>query len=110
LHEKALLQAFEQMATEWESTSCPVCQTDKWTRFPFCRRCSITLQRAGIYWRLKPFTGRRFAAIRRLFEREGNIPHVGTFFVLYDQARDLLVNWKRGQYRLRHHGKDKAET
>lgn len=51
---KALLQAFEQMGAEWESSSCPVCHADKWKRFPFCRLCSITLQRAHIFFSMEP--------------------------------------------------------
>src|ERR1700758_768203 len=40
---------------EWDSTECPVCKAEKWAHYPFCRSCSIKLQRMHLMQPLVPW-------------------------------------------------------
>lgn len=46
--------ALEQFEREYEGAVCAVCQQEKWANSPFCRACSIKLQRAHM---MKKFDG-----------------------------------------------------
>ena len=72
------------LAAEWESSTCAICAGEKWVNFPFCRRCSIRLQRIGMMARLKPFAGRPFGVVIRR--------HMAYY---YDLCRDYLAVSKR---------------
>lgn len=73
---------------EWEGERCAVCASAKWARFPFCRRCSIRLQRIGLMRSLKVFAGRRFMDLFHM--------RLGRKFVKrYDLCRDYLITSRR---------------
>lgn len=71
----------------WESQSCPVCGSAKWKHFPFCRHCSIRLQRIGLMTRF-PARGTPARVIFRskFFRR---------WTRYYDLCRDWLIVSKR---------------
>lgn len=77
------------LAAEWEGFMCPICADKKWRNFPFCRRCSIRLQRVGMMARLKPYSGRPFAVLVRR--------HMAYY---YDLCRDYLAVSKRLPHRI----------
>lgn len=79
----------ETLCREWNGTKCGVCGQDKWAFHPFCRSCSIRLQRVGLMKRLKPVTGHSFEAIMR-FQKLG--PVVARMF---DLSRDYLIVSRR---------------
>jgi hypothetical protein len=68
------------LCEEWESEICAVCGSDKWRNFPFCRRCSIRLQRIGLMKELKPYGGHSFGVLLRK-----------RMVRYYDLCRDYLV-------------------
>lgn len=72
------------LAEEWDSTVCAVCGDAKWKKFPFCRRCSIRLQRAGLMKKLRPYASHSFGVLLRR-----QMVHY------YDLCRDYLVVSKR---------------
>lgn len=51
--EEALSQAMPLLQGEYESEFCAVCGESKWPNYPFCRACSIKLQRAHLMKRLQ---------------------------------------------------------
>jgi predicted amidophosphoribosyltransferase len=58
--------ALEDFEREYEGTVCAVCQSEKWPNSPFCRSCSIKLQRARLMQRMKDTMdshGRRVAEV-----------------------------------------------
>lgn len=83
--EPARNSAITQLKTEYESAACAVCGTEKWPNFPFCRTCSIKLQRAhlmryvsgGVRW-WEWMTGPR-----------------EDYALAYDRCRDFLMVTKR---------------
>ena len=80
-----LAQSLLQLEHEWEATSCAVCAAAKWKNFPFCRRCSIRLQRAhlmrGVLRAARGETLDRIMASPELLLR---------WAAAYDVARDYL--------------------
>lgn len=95
--EAAALLAIEQFEREYESTACPVCQAGKWANYPFCRSCSIRLQRAHL---MKKFDG-----MVRYLMNETTIPTdqerdwrqwppwlLNDYWRHYDRCRDYLIN------------------
>lgn len=44
--QEAAQLALEDFEREYEGIVCAVCQSEKWANSPFCRSCSIKLQRA----------------------------------------------------------------
>jgi hypothetical protein len=81
-----LAQALLQLETEWEARRCAVCGAGKWKNFPFCRRCSIRLQRAHL------MRGILRAARGQALDRIMQNPDVLLRWALrYDVARDFLI-------------------
>jgi hypothetical protein len=80
--------AIKALLDEWEGENCAACGAAKWARYPFCRSCSIRLQRIGLMRRLKIFGGRRFMDLFHM--------RLGLKFVrLYDLCRDYLIASKQ---------------
>lgn len=75
----AILQA------EWDGFICAVCQGDKWAFHPFCRSCSIKLQRVGLMEELRNWCG----GVSK------NIIGMEYWAKRYDRARDYLIVSKR---------------
>lgn len=46
----AMVPAMAQFRQEYESKTCAVCGSHKWANYPFCRLCSIKLQRKHMMW------------------------------------------------------------
>lgn len=80
---RAEIRAFKDFQREFDGTECGVCGSEKWAKAPFCRLCSIRLQRAHL--------------MRRLKEAFDNDDPIGFFFYfrLWDRCRDYLVNLRR---------------
>lgn len=49
--------SLDKFKNEYEGTACAVCQQEKWANSPFCRTCSIKLQRAKLMHELKEVQG-----------------------------------------------------
>lgn len=65
---------------EWTGVVCAICGDEKWAQFPFCRHCSIRLQRIGLMSRLKPYAGHSFSVVVRR-----------KMVTYYDLCRDYLI-------------------
>lgn len=97
MHE-ASAKAMAQLRGEWDACSCAVCGTEKWPHHPFCRSCSIRLQRARLMQPLTPFAGESIAELDARFAR-----HCQEFadriwlrwLILYDLCRDFLIVTRR---------------
>jgi hypothetical protein len=90
IDEIATLKALEDFEREYEGTVCAVCRAEKWASSPFCRGCSIKLQRARLMQRMKDTMdsyGREWqswpAHSLRYFRRH------------YDLCRDYLMDVRR---------------
>jgi hypothetical protein len=97
IEQMAFERALRQFEHEWNSTVCPVCGVDKWQHHPFCRSCSIRLQRAHMMSPFKPYAGRSAAVLWRWASEEGG-KHRRAFaglFRHYDVSRDFLINVRR---------------
>jgi len=73
------------LAAEWEAERCSVCTAPKWTNRPFCRLCSIRLQRIGLMQGLKVFCGH---PLEDFIHREKLLRR---WRCCYDRARDYLI-------------------
>lgn len=76
------------LQVEWDNAACAVCAEPKWPKYPFCRSCSIKLQRAGMMSKLHPLAGHDAAALARTRWAEDWMKE-------YDRARDYLINIRR---------------
>jgi hypothetical protein len=90
-------RSLRQFEHEWNSTACPVCPADKWQHYPFCRSCSIRLQRAHMMAALKPYVDRSSAVLLRWAQEDGgkNMRAFAHLFRHYDVCRDFLINARR---------------
>jgi hypothetical protein len=76
--------ALLDIADEWDGETCAACGAQKWKAHPFCRSCSIRLQRLGLMRGLKVFVGHKSSELmNRLIER--------VWVRRYDRARDYLI-------------------
>lgn len=76
--EGSQIEAEKQMRAEISGTKCAVCGEEKWAYFPFCRRCSIRLQRVGL--------------TQTLFRWRDVIKKGQVYWLKhYDIARDFLI-------------------
>jgi hypothetical protein len=87
----ALLHAFE---AAWSSKICSVCKEPKWALYPFCRSCSIKLQRVGL---LKKGHGKASVLANYAGKewREWDTMFLRYVTVRWDQARDYLITKRR---------------
>jgi hypothetical protein len=97
---EAAQSAIELFEREYDGATCAVCQAEKWIQAPFCRGCSIKLQRAGL---MKRFVG-LLADVRHVMgigEEEVKDWHrwptwyLRTYWRHYDLCRDFLIDVKR---------------
>jgi hypothetical protein len=78
---------WEPLQVEWDSIVCPVCKEAKWARYPFCRSCSIKLQRIGLMEELRNWCGTASQHLPKEYWARR-----------YDRARDyLFVSRRYGQ-------------
>jgi len=95
-----LIAALEQFEAEYESTTCAACKSEKWANSPFCRSCSIRLQRANLM--------RRFNDLLADVQRQKQLTeesvkdwgtwagwHLRAYWGHYDLCRDYLINVAR---------------
>lgn len=81
--DSALTLALHDFMAEYDGAVCGVCQAEKWNASPFCRLCSIRLQRARLMQRLKQL-------------RAGNgLEGAIRYFHYWDLCRDFLINRRR---------------
>lgn len=80
---RAELSAFRDFQREFEGKECGACGSEKWAKSPFCRLCSIRLQRAHLMQPLKA-----------AFERDDAMAFLD-YFRLWDRCRDYLINLRR---------------
>jgi hypothetical protein len=88
---EAMFRALEQLEAEWASDKCAACGTEKWRDHPFCRSCSIRLQRARIMRDLQVFAGH---TVERILK---SASLTRRWFRIYDCARDYLIVTAREQ-------------
>lgn len=105
---------------EWDSKECPVCKTPKWVHHPFCRSCSIKLQRMHLMEALVPWRGLsgdeimqgRYTVpsgkIIQLDAGYATLTQLERWFRSYDRARDYL--WTDRQWQSSGRGKDRAQV
>lgn len=86
----ALFDALSTFVAEFDSQVCGVCGNEKWAQSPFCRRCSIVLQRAGLMRRLK--------YLREGQPGQDSVSEAIRYFRFWDLCRDYLIT-KRGARR-----------
>ncbi len=82
--------ALEQFEREYESTVCAVCHGEKWVNSPFCRSCSIKLQRANMMKALQAqidYHGKDWRAWEPFVLRH--------FWQHYDTCRMYLIDVQR---------------
>src|SRR5579872_3444512 len=79
---EAYVRASLILSDEWNSKQCAVCGSPKWSNHPFCRLCSIALQRVGLMEQGKVFCGRPAMRISRLPRMAGR------WLRWYDTCRD----------------------
>lgn len=92
--EPARNRAITQLKTEYESAACAVCGTDKWPNFPFCRTCSIKLQRAGLMKELVGPSGWMVGEYGVQAQAWGFFDR-SKYVKSYDRCRDFLMVAKR---------------
>jgi hypothetical protein len=85
-----LIECLDQFKKDWQSTTCPHCGAGKWKNSPFCRRCSIRLQRRNLFGRFKHWTGHRMAANIRFYCKDGYLEPLHRWITWYDRCRDYL--------------------
>lgn len=73
-----------QLFDEWRSVRC-VCGEEKWKNFPFCRRCSIRIERVGL---MEPIKYCRGSSLEVAIRDEA---WALRWARAYDRARDYLV-------------------
>jgi hypothetical protein len=94
----AVLQA------EWDGVVCVACEQLKWAKHPFCRLCSIRLQRVGLMSQLQPLAGHAAAALGRTRWAED-------WMKAYDRARDYLIVSKRnGEFAGKHKDDEREQN
>src|SRR5262249_28370055 len=78
-------------AADWICYTCPVCQGGKWENSPFCRSCTLRVQRLKLMRGWRSFTGHSMAVITRMGDLE-------RWIFWYDLCRDYLtVTRKQGK-------------
>ena len=88
--------ALEQFEREWTSEVCAVCGDAKWSCFPFCRGCSIRLQRVHLMAHFNISKGRSLEALQRWASGVGHSKEfIGGLARHYDVCRDYLINTRR---------------
>src|SRR5205814_8509695 len=94
---------------DWESKVCPVCKSEKWKNSPFCRSCSIKIQRKHLFWVMgrtghpreglpilfKRWTGNSLLAMFRRYGRRHEEQVVYAWLCWYDRCRDYLGTRRR---------------
>jgi hypothetical protein len=85
-----LIECLDQFKKDWFSKTCPNCGNDKWKNSPFCRRCSIRLQRKNLIGGFKTWTGHSMAANIRFFCKDGYVYPIERWIRWYDRCRDYL--------------------
>jgi hypothetical protein len=102
IDQTAMLPALEQFEREYESVVCPVCRQEKWANSPFCRDCSIKLQRANLMWGM--------ASLARDHGRDWmkwEPAVLRNFWSHYDTCRDFLICTKDQKFtRKRNHDEE----
>lgn len=89
-----LVYALDLFKADWEGTICPHCGAEKWKNSPFCRHCSIRLQRKNMFGGMKKWVQHSLKACFRFF---GDDPlAVYSFAHWYDRCRDYLDSHLRG--------------
>lgn len=91
--DRAAIEAQANFREEYESTTCAVCGKDKWRLYPFCRDCSVKLQRAGLMQYLVQLVVWNSDGKR---EPDNWEPQIFRQYVkAYDRCRDFLIVTKR---------------
>jgi hypothetical protein len=105
---------------EWDSKECPICKTVKWAYHPFCRGCSIRLQRMHLMAGLVPWRGLsgdeimqgRYTVpsgkVIKLDSGYATLTQLWRWFRCYDIARDYL--WTERRWESFGRGKNRAEV
>lgn len=85
-----LVDTLAQFKQDWAGVVCPNCGHDKWRNSPFCRKCSIRLQRKNLFFGWRSWTGHTVKAMFRFWGKAS--PEVAYLWVLwYDRCRDYLA-------------------
>lgn len=91
MHDDSIVHALRLFEKDWACTTCPNCGTEKWKNSPFCRRCSIRLQRRNLFMGYQSWTGHSLGATFRFFKTEHGISAAVHFAEWYDRCRDYLA-------------------
>jgi hypothetical protein len=105
ISEQAAIEALADFRREYESEVCVVCKSEKWRLYPFCRSCSIKLQRSHLMARFVELVKRivwilEYSRTAEPIERDRDLKNwpnaiVQQYFRHYDICRDFLVNMRK---------------
>ncbi len=95
---QALVDTLNLFKRDWDSDVCPVCRKCKWGNSPFCRSCSIKIQRIRMMRGFQTWIGfplsHNFNFFKRQ-ERNGYKKAVYAWLTWYDRCRDYLGTRRR---------------
>ncbi|HEV7674363.1 MAG TPA: hypothetical protein VGQ12_07525 [Candidatus Angelobacter sp.] len=89
LNEAAQL-ALEDFEREYEGVVCAACQQEKWPSSPFCKKCSIKLQRAHLMRELDGISHGYGKDLQEWTEYA-----LQAYWRHYDTCRDFLIDVRR---------------
>src|SRR4051812_33349291 len=98
--EGAASLALAALGAEWAGTACAACGLGKWPDSPFCRTCSIRLQRANMFKGWKARTG---STVAEIATDDDALKYWARW---YDTCRDYLINTRNGGSRRRKEDND----
>ena len=84
MNEEAASFVVQEFCRVWPAAICPVCGKEKWQKSPFCRACSIQLQRAHLYHWFRGMLGKPYHRHPRLLTL--------AIVLHWDRCKDFLVN------------------
>jgi len=91
--DQAAEYAQAEFRKEYGSTACAVCGKEKWSLHPFCRDCSIKLQRAGLMQHLVRLVVWNSNGKREPEHWDSQV--LVWYSKVYDRCRDFLIVTKR---------------
>lgn len=74
-----LVDVLDRFKSDWASKICPNCGANKWKNSPFCRSCSIRLQRRNLMHGFAHWIKRSIKVMFRFYMR-GNDGDVSTVY------------------------------
>jgi hypothetical protein len=100
MNEQAVQLAIEDFKREYQSAVCAVCKSEKWINSPFCRSCSIKLQRVRMMARLSGLVHEVQYEVAVTGKQESDWRFwpewiLKAYWRYYDICRDYLLDVKR---------------